>query len=434
MAIDSSVIHGFITPVLAGMGVLASLICTFFLVWGGIAYVTSSGNPNKLTYSKRIISRALLGLVVVLAASAISLLLIHAYAGSSTSSAQKLPILTAVKPTKSSGGLVGVLISAITGMLKDIVETIGKPFILAISYFTKSTPLLTHNPSVVHLWIICTGIADSLLAVVIALIGFHIMGGEHLGLRGVSLRTFLPQLILAVVLINTSIYILDGAIELSNAMIVAVRSAMGGLTPWQSLLNVVAGASGFSLAALVIFVIFLALTVILLIYYIGRIIVLYLGAILSPLVIVLWLLPGFRDFAENALKTYLATVFVLFVHVIILCLAGSLFAGVVKNGSGAPDPVMSLLLGMAALIALIKTQGVLMQLNYASLSMRSARRLGGSFVNGVSYLALSARYTYSNSLRPAISVAGESVRNLIPEPKPKVYQPESKNKEKRGKD
>ena len=37
----------------------------------------------------------------------------------------------------------------------------------------------------------------------------------------------------------------------------------------------------------------------LLVYYVGRIIILFIGAALSPLVVLLWLLPGFRDFATN---------------------------------------------------------------------------------------------------------------------------------------
>lgn len=259
------------------------------------------------------------------------------------------------------------------------------------------------------------------------------MSGEYFGLKDISLRQFLPQLLLAVVLINTSIYLLDGVIELSNVMISAVRAGMGNVTPWNALLNVVSSVSGYSLAALIVFVIFLAFSVILLIYYIGRIIALYLGAILSPLIIVMWLLPGFRDFAENTLKTYLATVFVLFVHVIILSLAGSLFAGIVKGGNGTPDPIMSLLLGLAALIALIKTQGVLMQLNYASLGLRGARRLSGSFINGISYFALSARYSYTHTISPAVNAVGESVRNLIPAAKPQIYHGTNKTPDKKDK-
>ena len=427
MAFDSPLIHNFVAPILTSLGVIATLLCTFFLVWGGLAYIVSSGDPNKLARAKHMLARALLGLVIVLAASAISLILTHTYSSVSPQGTQKLPALAAIKPSAASGGLVGVLIKAIAGVMATIIETVGKPFILALNYFTKSTPLLTASNAVMHLWLICTGIADGLLVLVIALLGFHVMSGEYIGLRDISLPSLVPQLLMVFVLINSSIYVLDGAIELSNVMITAVRSGAGNITPWQALLSVVSNASGYSLAALIIFVIFLVFSVILLIYYIGRIVTLYLGAVLAPLLILLWLLPSFRDFAENALKAYLATVFVLFIHVIILTLAGSLFLGVANGSSGAPDPIMSLLLGLATLIALIKTQGVLMQLNYASLGARTARRIGGNFINGVSYLALTARYAYSSTVAPTISAVNASAQSILPQSKPKLYRPEAKS-------
>ena len=261
-----------------------------------------------------------------------------------------------------------------------------------------------------HLWLIAVGIADSLLALAIALIGFHIMGAEQFGLRDISLKNLLPQIILVFVVMNTSIYLLDGVIELSNAMIAALRAGIGSVTPWNSLISIISGVSGYSLAALVIFILLIIFSAILLIYYISRIVAIYLGAILAPIIVLLWLLPGFKDFAENALKTYLATVFVLFVHVIILGLAGSLFEQV--SSSSNSDPFMALLLGLATLIALIKTQGVLMQLNLASIGPRTARRIGGDFINGVSYLALATRYSFAGAVAPLAdinSVPGKSL-------------------------
>jgi type IV secretory pathway TrbL component len=122
---------------------------------------------------------------------------------------------------------------------------------------------------------------------------------------------------------------------------------------------------------------------ILLVYYVGRIVTLYLGAVLAPIVLLLWLLPSFKDFASSAIRTYLSTVFVLFVHVVILLLAGSILSTLVANGSnGSPDPIMSLVVGMSTLIALIKTQGVLAELNYASVGPKSISKLSSQFMNG----------------------------------------------------
>jgi len=108
---------------------------------------------------------------------------------------------------------------------------------------------------------------------------------------------------------------------------------------------------------------------------------------LSPLVLLLWLVPGFRDFSETAMKTYLTTIFVLFIHVVILTLAASLFVGMsATNNTNVPNVLMSMVVGLAAIIALLKTQGLMMQFSYVSLGARSTRQLGTQFMNGVGYL------------------------------------------------
>ncbi len=99
------------------------------------------------------------------------------------------------------------------------------------------------------------------------------------------------------------------------------------------------------------------LSVVLLVYYVGRLVTLFIGAVLSPLVILIWLVPGWRDFSESAAKTYLSTVFVLFVHVVILQLAASLFVGLSGSpDSPAPDTLMSMIVGLATILALLRTQ------------------------------------------------------------------------------
>lgn len=399
-------IHTFINPVLGGMAALATLVCSFLIVISGIRYIASRGDPQLLSQAKRNILRALAGLVIILASATFGMFLSHSYGTPNAISGSSLPSINAVQSVSNSGGLVGIVIKSISGVLAAIISTAAKPFILALTYFIRGTPLMVRNPTVLHLWLVSTSMADALIVLVIALIGFHVMGAGQLGLNEVNIRSILPQTLLVFVLINTSIFWLDGIIELSNAMISGVGLLTNGSSPWNSLIKITTEISSYSLIALIIFVIFLIFSVILLVYYIGRLVTLYIGAVLAPLVILLWLLPGFRDFAENALKAYLSTVFVLFIHVIILALAGSMFAAL--NLPNGPNPLMDLLLGLATLVALIKTQGVMTQLNYASIGPKTARKLGGSFINGVSYMAVTSRYAWAQtavSSRPPINRA-----------------------------
>ena len=115
------------------------------------------------------------------------------------------------------------------------------------------------------------------------------------------------------------------------------------------------------LGALLMMIAFLIFSVILLVYYVGRLVTLFIGAVLSPIVAMVWLIPGFRDFAETAFKTYFITVFVLFVHVVILQLSASLFTGMAKSsGNDFPDTLMAMVLGLATILVLLKTQGCLL--------------------------------------------------------------------------
>jgi hypothetical protein len=391
----AGIMRSYVAPVIQTLAVIASLVCVFFLVTGGYHYMTSSGKPEKLEEAKQTLKNALLGLVIVLAAGVLTAILTHAYAGSSAALSQKLPDLTVVKPTPVSNGLVGILIKAIVGLLNNIIQSIASPFLKALSFFTSQTPLMAANSSVFNLWLAIVGMCDVLFVLVIALLGFHVMSAGTFGFEEVEVKHLLPRLALIFLLVNTSIFAIDGIIELSNVMIRAVNDT-GAASVWDTLTNVVKQSGSLGVGSLLIMIAFLIFSVILLIYYVGRIVTLYLGAVLSPIVLLLWLIPGFRDFAETAFKTYLVTIFVLFVNVVILELAASLFAGIHSGGAIIPNAndLMSLIVGLATVIALLKTQGVMMQLSYASIGPRSARKLGGEFMNGINYMSSKGKSAY----------------------------------------
>jgi len=392
--------HGFIAPVVETMSGIASLICTFFLINGGIQYLTSSGKPERLDHAKTVIRNALIGLVIVLGAGVLTAILAHAYSSGGAVHAQQLPKLEALAPKHVNNGLVDILIKAITGLLNNIIQSIAAPFLKALAFFTSGTPLLAANSSVFNLWLIVVGITDALFVLIVALLGFHVMGASTFGFDEIDVKHLLPRFALIFFLINTSLFALDGIIALSNVMIKAITAGSPVTTVWDVLTNVTKDAGGLGVAALLIMIAFVIFAFILLVYYVGRLVTLYIGAVVSPIVLVLWLVPGFRDFAETAAKTYLTTIFVLFIHVIILTLAGSLFSGIGTNPDNTTDSLMAMVVGLAALIALLKTQGVMMQFSYVSLGPRTARKLGGQFINGISSM---------NSVRSSVSSRATAV-------------------------
>ena len=377
----------YVGTLLASLSVLGGAVAVLIFAYAGVQYATSANSPDRQLQAKLRMKQALVGLVLLLGASLLSHILVSAYHQPAVPTGANLPALSDIKPEGSGGGLVGAILHAITGVLNDLIQTAAQPFLKALNYFTTSTPLIVDNGSVFNLWLAIVGIADAAFVIIVALLGLHMMSASTIGLEEVEFGTLLPKLGLTFLLINSSVFIIDGFIAFSNALIHAVQAGFADTSVWDSLTKVVKQSGGLGLAAMLIMLAFLIFSVILLVYYVARIVTIYIGAVLSPLIFLLWIVPGFRDFSETAMKTYLTTIFVLFVHVVILLLAGSLFQGMaLSNPAHTLDPLMAMIVGLATLVALIKTQGVMMNFSYASLGPRTARRLGGQFVNGVATL------------------------------------------------
>ncbi len=391
----STAMQHFVTPAMVTICAVAGLASVFFLVNGGVMYMTSSGNPEKLDSAKRILKNALIGLVLVLAAAAITAILSHAYGSAGAVRPDKLPTLQAIDTPNDNPSLVDVMMKAILGFLRKIVESAAQPFLQAVSWFINSTPLMGDNSSVFNLWLAIVGIADVLFVLVVALIGFQVMSFATLGLEEVEIKQVLPRLAVIFLLMNTSIFVIDGVISLSNGMIYAIQSGFPSTDVWSVLENITKDSAKLGIVGLLMMVALLALTVMLLVYYVLRLVTLYIGAILSPLIAMLWLLPTFRDFAIAAAKTYLITIFVLFVHAVIMLLAASLFLGIAQgDNAGQPNVLMALIVGLATIVALLKTQGVLQELTYAASAPRTARELSTSFMRSVAYINNGRSNTY----------------------------------------
>lgn len=377
----------YVAPTIRTLAALASIACVFFLVNGGYLYMTSAGKPDTLDHAKRVMRNAVLGLIIVLGAATLTSILTTAYGHPAGNTGSVVPNLQAIPPQDVHNGLIDVLIKAVTGLLNNIIQAVATPFLAALDFFTKSTPLMASNPSVFNLWLAIVGMTDVLFVIVLALLGFQVMSAATFGFDEIEFKHLLPRIGLVFLLINTSIFAIDGIIELSNALITAIGKVSGASTVWVTLTSVVKESGGQGVAALLMMLAFLIFSVFLLVYYVLRLVTLFIGAVLSPLVILVWLVPGFRDFSETAIKTYITTIFTLFVHVVILLLAASLFTGMASVGpSQIPDTLMSMVIGLATVLALLKTQGVMMQFSYASMGARNTRKLGGQFMNGVSYM------------------------------------------------
>ncbi|HUB92967.1 MAG TPA: pilin [Verrucomicrobiae bacterium] len=406
----ASVMQSYVSPAINTLCIVGSVACVFFLVNGGINYMTSSGKPDKLEQAKKIIRNALVGLVLIFAAAAFTQILTHAYSGSSAASQASIPNLTAITPAPVSNGVIGFVIKVITGVLNNIIQSLASPFINSLAYFTKATPLMANNSTVFNLWLAMVGICDVLFTLVVALLGFHVMGASTFGFDELDIKQLLPRFALIFLALNTSIFAIDLIIDLSNAMVHAVTLANGTTSLWAALTNVVKQSAELGFPSLLLMLLFTIFAIILVFYYLCRLISLYIGAILSPLVLLLWLVPGFKDFSETAARTYIMTVFVLFVQVLVLIVAGSLLDGVVVGSpTQTTGTLMPILTGAVAMYFAVKVPFYMEKLSFASMGPRSARQLGGQFLYAVSYIR-----GHGKSGKTKEDVDPDSGRRLVP--------------------
>jgi len=283
----STAMRSYVTPIVTTLCVVASLVCTVFLVTGGIQYISSRGKPENLEHAKSTLKNALIGLVLVIAATTMTAILSHAYSTAAITATAKLPMLTPIQESTSMS-FWDVVTKTIVHVLQSLIESIGQPFVQALAYFTKGTPLMGDNSSVFNMWLVIVAIADSLFVLVVALLGFHVMSFSTLGFDELDIKQLLPQLALVFLLMNTSLFAIDGIISFSNAMIHALQSAFPPMSLWDQLTQVTKQASAnLGLGGLLVMIAFLVLTVLLLVYYVGRLITRYIGAARATLILLL---------------------------------------------------------------------------------------------------------------------------------------------------
>jgi hypothetical protein len=363
---------------------LAGTAVVFFLVRGGYLYITSTGDPVALEDAKRTIRNALIGLVIVIAASFISNILGESFTQSSTPGTATTLELSPIELQEETGTLTQILLDAVSGFLQNIIGSVTKPILDGIVWFLTSTPSLSNNSVVFNFWLVIVGITDSLFAIAIALLGFRVMSASSFGFDDVPLKELLPRIGLAFLLANTSIFWIDWIIELCQVMVNAVLHATGGLSSaW--IINAFDPAALLSgttaLITLIFAILFILLAVVLLIFYISRLMILAFGAVISPLVCLLSLSSKMSDFVGNAVKIYLVTIFTVFLHVVIIQLASAFLT---VPGQVGENPIIAILVGIALFSVLLKSTSISIQLAMSSQAGNTLKKFGGQVINVIS--------------------------------------------------
>ena len=300
---------------------IASVASILFLIHGGYQYISSTGNPEKLSQAKKTIRNTLIGLTMIIGTGVIMSVLQNAFLTPSTPGTTQTMALQPIEPAQPSDGLTQVLIDAVVGFLQTIIQSATKPLIDGVISFLTTVPSFTQNSVVFNLWLVMTGIVDSLFLILVAILGFKVMSTSAFGFDELELKHLFPRIALSFLGANVSIFLIDWILSLSNVLVQAVLTTTGGLSNAWVLdafnpATIVTGTT--SLISLIFMLLFIILTVVLLLYYIGRLITLSVGAVLSPFIFLMWLLPGFTDFATVATRSYIIVIFTIFIQVVII--------------------------------------------------------------------------------------------------------------------
>lgn len=378
-AVDGA-ITSYTSSTVAMITAIATAAAVFFLVKGGYLYMTSSGNPSVLETAKKTIKNALIGLVIVLASGLIVSVLTNALGSGSTGTSTGAIPVQPIDSVQPLGGLTVILTDAISGVVQLIITSAAKPVMNGVIGYLTTTPSLLGNSVIMNFWLIMLGITDSLFIVVVALMGLRFMSAEALGFEEVELRHLLPRIGLAFLGANVSLFLADFAVQTCNALVTGVLNSTGGLS--QTLLTdainpVTTITQTTPFITLIFLLLFLIVSIVLLFMYITRLIFISLGAVLSPLIFLLWTMPKFSDFAEIAVKSYLVTVFMIFIHVVVIQLASS-FLTLPAQGNNS---LVSIAVGIGLLFSLLKIPQFLMQMVFYSTGVRSLSRMGSHMMN-----------------------------------------------------
>lgn len=380
-AVENSDIAAFTSQTLNTLIILATLATTFFLIKGGYAYITSTGKPDALEHAKLTVRNALIGLVLVLSAGVISSLLSNAFTTPNVPSAATQLELSPIVPQEPPGGLTQVILDAVNGFLQNVVQSATKPLLDGIISFLTTTPSIINNSVIFNFWLVILGITDSLFVLLIALLGSHFMSASTFGFEEIEFKHLLPRVGLAFLGANASIFLVDWIVLACNTLVNALLAATGGLTnAWilnsVDLLKIIDGEA--AIITLIFMLLFVILSALLLLFYIMRLITISLGAVMAPIIFLLWAFPKFSDFAEISVKTYIVTVFTVFVHVVIIQLASAFLA--VPNQVGT-NSLISVLIGIGLLFTLLKTPSFLVQLMFYNTGRAAIRKIGGQIMN-----------------------------------------------------
>jgi hypothetical protein len=222
------------------------------------------------------------------------------------------PIASPLDPGLLSGGVVGLVQSLLQRVSTDgsgLFDQVMLRFFLRTDNFDPGGGAFTSNHALVRLYGITSGIARAVLALLLVYVAMRTMF-EHGYRTRHSLKLMLPQLMLVTVLVQFGLPLIQGAVDLNNAVVerIGLRPVVegGGMSAWADFLRV--DPNGNLVLALLLAVA-AVLLVIIGITSVARNVLLILLSASLPLAVLGVLVPEMDSLLDSWKRLFLTTVF-----------------------------------------------------------------------------------------------------------------------------
>ena len=194
------------------------------------------------------------------------------------------------------------------------------------------------SPTVRSLWDFSRAIANAGLAVVVMWGGFNVIVRRHIGSPYHGAMELLPRVILAALAVNLTLEFAGLLIEVNNAFAGAVGQV--GLPGYEQ-----ANAAQEGIALVFVAIAYAVMALLLVFQMLMRLALLDVLIVLSPLMVLCWVLPQTQGWTRWWAHLFVITVFQQAVQLVVLRLGAALMVELVPGG--AADALLTLLLGIA---------------------------------------------------------------------------------------
>jgi hypothetical protein len=261
---------------------------------------------------------------------------------------------------------LGTILQLLTGVLSHLIATARADLNTELTRYLFSTVdptasgvrALTANPAVARLNGSLALVADVLVGLVLLYASLRTIFERSIHAT-YGLQVVIPRVMAALVMVHGSIYFIQMAVDLNNAIGMVARSLGGPLTtdtlPWSgsmsaATVSIIQGSQDLFHALFALGVV--VAVVILVVSYVVRTALLEVLIVLAPLAALCSVLPDTRHYAFTWLRLFMVAVFMQAVQLIILRVATAV-------GFGAGSGIAESLFALATLWIVIKVPGTL---------------------------------------------------------------------------